>query len=77
MRNRMYGGVRGRKMKVGGKLLHFPPTRLMSSNKPQFILYFEHLFVTFRQVEKVFSFENAQINLAFCSLIRTFAASTN
>ena len=28
MRNRMYGGVRGRKMKVGGKLLHFPPTRL-------------------------------------------------
>ncbi len=29
MRNRMYGGVRGRKMKVGGKLLHFPPTRLL------------------------------------------------
>ena len=27
MRNRMYGGVRGRKMKVEGKLLHFPPTR--------------------------------------------------
>ena len=29
MRNRTYGGVRGRKMKVGGKLLHFPPTRLL------------------------------------------------
>ena len=29
MRNRMYGGVRGRKMKVGGKLLHFPPTRFL------------------------------------------------
>ena len=29
MRNRMYGGVRGRKMKVGGKLLHFPPTRFV------------------------------------------------
>jgi hypothetical protein len=28
MRNRLYGGVRGRKMKVGEKLLHFPPTRL-------------------------------------------------
>ena len=28
MRNRTYGGVRGRKMKAGGKLLHFPPTRL-------------------------------------------------
>ena len=27
MRNRMYGGVRGRKTKVGEKLLRFPPTR--------------------------------------------------
>ena len=27
MRNRTYGGVRGREMKVEGKLLHFPPTR--------------------------------------------------
>ena len=27
MRNRMYGGVRGRKAKVGRKLLRFPPTR--------------------------------------------------
>jgi hypothetical protein len=25
----MFGGVRGRKMKVGGKLLHFPPTRFV------------------------------------------------
>ncbi|MFS2664450.1 hypothetical protein AAH091_04575, partial [Candidatus Bacteroides intestinigallinarum] len=25
--NRMYGGVRGRKAKVGRKLLRFPPTR--------------------------------------------------
>ena len=25
--NRMYGGVRGRKTKVGRKLLRFPPTR--------------------------------------------------
>jgi hypothetical protein len=29
MRNRLYGGVRGRKMKVGEKLLHFPPTRFI------------------------------------------------
>ena len=28
MRNRMYGGVRGRKTKVGEKLLRFSPTRL-------------------------------------------------
>ena len=27
MRNRTYGGVRGRKTKVGEKLLRFPPTR--------------------------------------------------
>ena len=33
MRNRMYGGVRGRKMKVGGKLLHFPPTRFYWNKK--------------------------------------------
>ena len=28
MRNRTYGGVKGRKTKVGRKLLRFPPTRL-------------------------------------------------
>ena len=31
MRNRMYGGVRGRKTKVGEKLLRFPPTRFDGS----------------------------------------------
>ena len=31
MRNRTYGGVRGRKTKVGRKLLRFPPTRFMVS----------------------------------------------
>ena len=31
MRNRTYGGVRGRKTKVGEKLLRFPPTRLLLS----------------------------------------------
>ena len=30
MRNRTYGGVRGRKTKVGRKLLRFPPTRFYS-----------------------------------------------
>ena len=29
MRNRTYGGVRGRKTKVGRKLLRFPPTRFL------------------------------------------------
>ena len=31
MRNRTEGGVRGRKTKVGRKLLRFPPTRLFSA----------------------------------------------
>ena len=31
MRNRMYGGVRGRKTKVGRKQLRFPPTRFIVS----------------------------------------------
>ena len=35
MRNRMYGGVRGRKTKVGEKLLRFPPTRLLFSGNAQ------------------------------------------
>ena len=38
MRNRMYGGVRGRKTKVGEKLLRFPPTRL-------FIVFFFNFVV--------------------------------
>ena len=33
MRNRTYGGVRGRKTKVGRKLLRFPPTRF-------YVIYF-------------------------------------
>jgi len=41
MRNRMYGGVRGRKMKVGGKLLHFPPTRFVLLN-PQKLCFTHH-----------------------------------
>ena len=32
MRNRTYGGVRGRKTKVGRKLLRFPPTRFRFQN---------------------------------------------
>ena len=34
MRNRTYGGVRGRKTKVGRKLLRFPPTRLENELLP-------------------------------------------
>ena len=35
MRNRMYGGVRGRETKVGRKLLHFPPTRFPPFTDPR------------------------------------------
>ena len=38
MRNRKYGGVRGRKTKVGEKLLRFPPTRL-------FYFFFNKIFM--------------------------------
>ena len=36
MRNRTYGGVRGRKTKVGRKLLRFPPTRFISAERQGF-----------------------------------------
>ena len=39
MRNRMYGGVRGRKTKVGGKLLRFPPTRFFLPCQCGVVLY--------------------------------------
>ena len=48
MRNRMYGGVRGRKMKVGGKLLHFPPTRLCLLNAGRFPVGIEWIPYGFR-----------------------------
>ena len=34
MPNGTYGGVRGRKTKVGRKLLRFPPTRFRPSSSP-------------------------------------------
>ena len=40
MRNRTYGGVRGRKTKVGRKLLRFPPTRLVTNKKETLQLKF-------------------------------------
>ena len=49
MRNRTYGGVRGRKTKVGRKLLRFPPTRLRAFQFPfgdhGFSLYFPTIFL--------------------------------
>ena len=42
MRNRMYGGVRGRKTKVGEKLLRFPPTRLLAEHVDfNFVLFLQ------------------------------------
>ena len=39
MPNGTYGGVRGRKTKVGRKLLRFPPTRLLGSGRASQGLY--------------------------------------
>lgn len=41
MRNRTYGGVRGRKTKVGRKLLRFPPTRLLGMS----LFFYEGIIV--------------------------------
>ena len=41
MRNRTYGGVRGRKTKVGRKLLRFPPTRFVR------LLVVEHIQILY------------------------------
>ena len=54
MRNRMYGGVRGRKTKVGGKLLRFPPTRfyIHSHHFIKNILYYlRKVFLFLRQLK--------------------------
>ena len=54
MRNRMYGGVRGRKTKVGEKLLRFPPTRL-----------YHHRFLSsfFRTHKKFFLGKSLKVSL--------------
>ena len=52
MRNRMYGGVRGRKTKVGEKLLRFPPTRLKdSSDKTRFLKFINYSKLNRNQID--------------------------
>ena len=59
MRNRMYGGVRGRKTRVGEKLHRFPPTRFITT--PQKVKIFiinqkkVHFFVKFFEILTSFS----------------------
>ena len=48
MRNRMYGGVRGRKTKVGRKLLRFPPTRFYCDATNTSITYITHITNIYR-----------------------------
>ena len=57
MRNRMYGGVRGRKTKVGRKLRRFPPTRfkkvlilfVLELKMNLFRFFFLHLYLNSTQ----------------------------
>ena len=54
MRNRMYGGVRGRKTKVGEKLLRFPPTRFclkISLNELSFFPFITHFYFSLSTVK--------------------------
>ena len=59
MRNRMYGGVRGRKTKVGEKLLRFPPTR------------FVVIFLSFNTQYLTFSTEHSPLNYPNTTLAGT------
>ena len=43
MPNGTYGGVRGRKTKVGRKLLRFPPTRFFALSPSLSKIYIHHL----------------------------------
>ena len=63
MRNRTYGGVRGRKTKVGETLLRFPPTRLFP-----IILSFANLFLA-AKMQKCFHI--AKNNNAFFAYLIT------
>ena len=54
MRNRMYGGVRGRKTKVGEKLLRFPPTRLWETID-NFYSLFDLVYEFLRDPSRVFT----------------------
>ena len=51
MRNRTYGGVRGRKTKVGRKLLRFPPTRLSFDDNRLLMLVSEQVVDCLHRVE--------------------------
>ena len=66
MRNRMYGGVRGRKTKVGEKLLRFPPTRLLShKHQPPSTVYYSPLNPFNRQMNRK---KQAQTELSYYGL---------
>lgn len=55
MRNRTYGGVRGRKTKVGRKLLRFPPTRFLDEHRhelPEQLTHGVHALLTSLHVVK-------------------------
>ena len=51
MRNRTYGGVRGRKTKVGRKLLRFPPTRFFEKKQEIFWRYKKNPYLCTRNQE--------------------------
>ena len=59
MRNRTYGGVRGRKTKVGRKLLRFPPTRLIIKESRIHFVWLERLLIAFFSRKRLKNKENA------------------
>ena len=65
MRNRMYGGVRGRKTKVGEKLLRFPPTRFVVSDRYSGYSYLSYLVRTRLEIEG----NTLLVNLLVCLVV--------
>ena len=69
MRNRMYGGVRGRKTKVGEKLLRFPPTRFfVVSDRYSGYSYLSYLVRTRLEIEG----NTLLVNLLVCLVVDSY-----
>ena len=69
MPNGTYGGVRGRKTKVGRKLLRFPPTRLYASACVLFLLHIIRAF-TLCKIKEV-GMTDVAVSYLSCLLYRT------
>ena len=75
MPNGTYGGVRGRKTKVGRKLLRFPPTRLPSVISLLHFLcnyaFFALFFIKIYCYIVILSIESVKIFVFYCCIAQS------